>query len=133
MKKLLALAIFATACQVSAQVELENHPYGSGTPGFKGVTKAYLVDKDNDYYHVPQYMPGFPTAATLWPRVITVDCTSAEHCEGYEYSPKFGRAEYLFFKMNIKTIASVNIPSPMEKKPETIIIYKEVPQKRIGE
>jgi hypothetical protein len=47
-------------------------------------------------WHVPQYLPGFPTAATIWPRVIILQCAS-DLCSGYEITPEMGRGEYLFF------------------------------------
>jgi hypothetical protein len=41
-------------------------------------------------------MPGYPTSATIWPRVVIVPC-STELCAGYEVTPDMGRGEYLFF------------------------------------
>ncbi|MDB5947274.1 MAG: hypothetical protein JWQ33_2300, partial [Ramlibacter sp.] len=90
----LALAL-GPAC---AQVEIGRSLLGSGEPGqtgFENATEVY-----NNIYHVPQYLPGFPTAAVLWPRVVEVPCRrvgAGLQCEGYHWTPRMGRAEYLFF------------------------------------
>lgn len=74
-------------------------PYGSGTPGSQAQENATLVD--NNVYHAPQYMPGSPTAASIWPRVVEVPCRNVGgtlKCDGYVWQPRLGRGEYLFFK-----------------------------------
>ena len=53
---------------------------------------------DYGVWHVPQYMPGFPTAATIWPRVVDVRCAEDNACTGYLITPAMGRGEYLFFR-----------------------------------
>ena len=97
--KFIAVAILAGAlAPADAQVQIGRAPLGSGEPGQAGLENATLV-YDN-IYHVPQYLPGFPTAATLWPRVVEVPCRRAGaglQCEGYNWTPRMGRAEYLFF------------------------------------
>ena len=62
-----------------------------------------LAERDNaepvgdlGVWHVPQYMPGYPTAATIWPRVVIIQC-EGDVCPGYEVTPELGRGEYLFF------------------------------------
>lgn len=55
----------------------------------------------NDIYHSPQYMPGHPTAATLYPRVVDVKCTQTStglSCNSYNWIPEMGRGEYLMFR-----------------------------------
>ena len=100
MKKLLTLMLFAASCSTvvaSANTVIERTPLGSGTPGMSGLENAYAMPNDMLFF-VPQYMPGFPTAATIWPRVVTVNCKVVDgnsQCEGYEWSPKMGRGEYV--------------------------------------
>jgi hypothetical protein len=92
---------------------------------FLGTTTdaALNVFGDEEAYHVPQYMVGFPTAATIWPRVVQVDCVEIDasniKCEGYNWSPKMGRGEYLYFQ------------PVMHKAPKPV--YIEVQKKPIGE
>jgi len=55
---------------------------------------------ENNMYHAPQYLPGSPTAASLWPRVVRVRCEKAGEglrCEGYNWAEWMGRGEYLYF------------------------------------
>lgn len=93
----------ATACALASvalaqTVQIERTPYGSGEPGQAGGEAAVLVE--NNIYHAPQYLPGSPTAASLWPRVIRVQCQQAGEglqCDGYHWAPWMGHAEYLYF------------------------------------
>lgn len=98
---------------------------GTGTPasmdtiGAEGA--AYI---DDGYYHTPQYMSFFPTAATIWPRVVEVDCEKAPLipagiiCKGYHWAPEMGRGEYLFVMPRLKAPAPVIPPT---------VVYVEVP------
>lgn len=83
-----------------ATVEIQRLYLGSGEPERPGYENATFVL--NDVYHVPQYLPGLPTAASIWPRVIDVPCTRLPsgglRCQGYSWSPAMGRAEYLYFR-----------------------------------
>ena len=97
-----AAVLAALACValpgVAQTVQIERQQLGSGQPGQTGLENAVRVE--DGMYHVPQYMPGFPTAATIWPRVINVPCRKNGDvlvCEGYHWLPEFGRAEYLYF------------------------------------
>ncbi len=98
---LMALAMAASSA--SAQnVDIQRNAYGSGVPGKEGFENADVVE--NDIFHAPQYMAAFPTAATIWPRVVEVPCVETGaglKCEGYNWTPKMGRGEYLFFKPKI--------------------------------
>ncbi|MCJ0763068.1 hypothetical protein [Variovorax terrae] len=80
----------------AADLQIERVPLGSGLQNAEGFENASPVG-DLDVWHVPQYMPGYPTAATIWPRVVEVRCTD-EFCEGYYITPEMGRGEYLFFR-----------------------------------
>lgn len=81
-------------------VEIQRLYLGSGEPERPGYENATFVL--NDVYHVPQYLPGLPTAASIWPRVIDVPCTALAsgglRCQGYHWTPAMGRAEYLYFR-----------------------------------
>ncbi|MEG0053562.1 MAG: hypothetical protein RR283_09095 [Comamonas sp.] len=79
----------------NAPVTIERQVFGSGTPGASGQEEAAQVG-DTGAYHVPQYLPGYPTAATIWPRAVYVRCKS-QRCDGYLITPEMGPGEYLFF------------------------------------
>ena len=96
----LVLAAAAVLDCAAQPLTIERLPLGSGEPGQAGFENAQPVAIDENVYHVPQYLPGFPTAATLWPRIIQVRCRqtpSLLQCDGYQWVPAFGRAEYLYF------------------------------------
>lgn len=80
-------------------VAIERRSFGSGQPHAPGYENAVLVE--NNIYHAPQYLPGYPTAASIWARVIDVACrrdADAVRCTGYNWSPSLGRGEYLYFR-----------------------------------
>lgn len=118
----LALLLFVTV-RAHAGVTNENVFLGTSTDA------AFSVHPADGVYFVPQYMNGYPTAATIWPRVVTVDCVevvdadkqSNLKCEGYNWSPKMGRGEYLYFQPIV------------HKAPVPVIIYKEVLVKKKAE
>jgi hypothetical protein len=136
MKYLLAILAFASI-GANAQI-LRNEPMvgidretlGSGTPGRGGVEHAIPV-LQNDIFHAPQYMPYYPTAGVIYPRVIEVPCKRVSQnnvtCEGYHWSPKMGRGEYLFFTPKIEPAPSVIVKEVVVPGP---VIYKEVPIKK---
>lgn len=132
MKKIaLVLCIAAiTSPAFAADVNVQVRQLGSGTPAAiesKG-TEGTLVLPDG-VYHAPQYLPGFPTAATIWPRVVEVDCEELNgvvSCAGFNWTPELGRGEYLFISPKIK-----NQPQP--SSPVPVIIYKEVDVKKKAE
>lgn len=125
-KLILTLALVGMASSVFAQeVAVERRELGSGSPGISGFEIAGKWD--NNIFHAPQYMPGHPTAATLYPRVVDVECTKVAtglNCKGYNWLPELGRGEYLM-------IRPVLAPEPkvVEKVVPGPIIYKEVPVK----
>ena len=107
---------------------------GSGVPSEEKLNNAPLVM--DGMYHAPQYLPGHPTAATIWPRVVDVECTKTEDlsradnkgdtlvCNGYNWSPAMGRGEYIYVRPHLKD-------APVPPAPVTpIVIYKEVPVKK---
>lgn len=84
---------------VPKTVLVANDKLGTGGQPMVTVGNGTAVYVDDGYYHATQYMPYFPTAGTIWPRVVTVDCTQAGgkvQCNGYDWLPAMGRGEYLF-------------------------------------
>jgi len=124
MKKLIFGLIAAVAMPAMAQVNVGRVPYGSGTPGQTGVENAVPV---NDVFHVPQYLPGYPTSAVIFPRVVDVKCVKGADkgltCEGFEWIPALGRGEYLY-------VNPVLVESPkVITKEVPVVVIKEVPVK----
>lgn len=101
MKQILFVAccLLAVVAPVNAQsVSINRLEFGSGEPGPPGRENAQVVE--NNIYHAPQYLPGHPTAATIWARVVFVNCRRADQsveCDGYHWAPGMGRGEYLYF------------------------------------
>jgi len=129
MKKLiLTLALVAATGSVLAQsVSVGREPLGSGQPGATGFENA--TKWDNNIFHAPQYMPGYPTAAVLYPRVIDVECvraTNGLNCKGYNWLPELGRGEYLMIRPVVKETPKptvVVVPGPVRE------VLVEVPAK----
>lgn len=98
---------------------------GLGTPASMitaGNEQAVFVD--DDYFHAPQDMPFYPTAAVIWPRVVDLLCDRLNDqvvCEGFHWQPALGRAEYLFVTPRIK-----------EVKPP-VLVYVEAQRKKKAE
>lgn len=107
LKYIVILAVLGTG-NVHADIKIQRNILGSGIQNASVTADVATPVGDYGVYHVPQYMPGFPTAATIWPRVVEVKCQN-DRCEGYENTPALGRGEYLFFKP-VNTVAAVSIP-----------------------
>lgn len=115
-------------------VVVVRHQLGSGTPGFIGVEPATHLGEG--IYHAPQYMPQYPTAAVLWPRVLDVQCQEEGKrfvCDGYNWIPALGRGEYLYIRPVVAepvepVIVTKEVPVIIERK-----ILVEVPVKKKGE
>lgn len=94
---------------------------GSGEPGVdSGAGLEDASEVYNNLYHAPQYMPFFPTAATIWPRVIEVPCTTSGAdvvCERYYWRPEYGRGEYLFFTPILQAGAGAAAPTTPRSPP----------------
>jgi hypothetical protein len=123
MKTVLGIFMALMVGSLGAQT-INNQPYGSGTPGATGPENATLVD--NNVFHAPQYLPGSPTAASIWPRVVEVPCTNvggAIRCDGYVWQPRLGRGEYLFFKPVVATPVQ---PQVIQSPPQIIREIREV-------
>jgi hypothetical protein len=130
MKKLLALAVttlVAGTAFANPAVLIQQRAYGSGTPGTPGtqgtpvvvMTEATSALPDGLYY-APQYLPGYPTAAVIWPRVVDVECAKTKAgnvaCEGYNWLPEYGRGEYLLIRPHVKAEPLVVKAVPVVKK-----------------
>lgn len=121
---LLSLMLAGTAMSSNAQM-IQSQENGSGSPG--NLSFESMVKVDNDIFHAPQYLPGYPTAATLWPRVIDVPCVQVDHgvtCKGYVWNPSMGRGEYLFVRPHIEVV-----PEPV--KAEVIREVVEPPKQSV--
>jgi hypothetical protein len=128
MKKVISvLALALMAGTVFAQgIDVQRRNLGSGTPGLTGMENATKWADTVDVYHLPQYLPGYPTAASIWPRAVEVQCkdeAGKKTCDGYDWQPKYGRGEYLFVhavpakepKVIIKeTVKVVEVPKIVE-------------------
>jgi hypothetical protein len=118
MKKLLALMLCAVAGSAMAQtslstwndqtstaagVKVRNVPLGSGAPSNDDTVKfTAATSLGNGLYQAPGYLPYYPTAAALWPRVVQVSCTADGVCDGYTITPSIGRGEYVYIQPIIK-------------------------------
>lgn len=119
MKKILTLVAMAVAAVPAfAQNNLLLNNADVATPVFDGL------------WHAPNYMPQYPTAATLWPRVVEVPCKTvaagaALDCGVVTWTPAFegGRGEYVYLK-------PVAYPAPIIKE---VPVYREVPKKKAKE
>ncbi|WP_426147251.1 hypothetical protein [Polaromonas sp. DSR2-3-2] len=125
LKYIVVLAIFGTGT-VFGEVKIQRNLMGSGIQNELMTADVATPVGDYGVYHAPQYMPGFPTAATIWPRVIEVKCQN-DLCAGYENTPALGRGEYLFFKpVNTVAAASIPIASPTPIMEPTREIHKKI-------
>lgn len=92
----LACCLAPFAVVRAADLRIERVNMGSGLQNATGTENAQPVG-DLGVWHAPQYMPGYPTAASIWPRVVEVECADSV-CSGYTVTPDLGRGEYLFFR-----------------------------------
>ena len=161
MKKILILMAVAFAATAQAQpvnnqffgldpISLTNHALGSGGVELLSGSQTIAPVLGDNIFHSAQYMPGHPTSATIYPRVIEVKCTETpahrrahgpqdgpaalmiKTCNGYNWSPSMGRAEYLFVtplveKEPAPNFIYVNVPGAER------IVLREVPHKKVKE
>lgn len=120
MKNLLALIVsglLVSSAFAAGDIQIQSREFGSGTPGIKAPQKATEVQ--DGLYLAPQYLPGSPTAATIYPRVIDVKCvrqvTGEAVCEGYNWTPDMGRSEYLLIRPSIKELPAPPVVSKKKK------------------
>lgn len=133
MKSMMTFVLLAAASNLVAAADftlspagysfqVERKAFGSGTPATASVNGAEAAEPVADgLYHVPNFLPGFPTAATIWPREIPVECatdsaTGKTLCGGYQVLPVVGRGEYLFVRPVVKNVP-VPAPAPAAAPP----------------
>jgi len=94
-------------------------PLGSGTPAngpTTGTQEARWV-ADGDF-HVPNHLPGHPTAASIWPREVEISCvqdvaSGALVCDGYDVHPALGRGEYIYVRPVLRPPVAEPQPAPI--------------------
>jgi hypothetical protein len=133
MKPIMICALLAVVCNISAAVGLSvtreedidvvRLPFGSGTPAADSTvgTEVALHVRDG-LYHVPNYLPGSPTAATIWPREVPTECATDEEtrkptCSGYRVYPQTGRGEYIFVRPVAKAPPAPPVVAPAPADP----------------
>ena len=140
-----ALSIaLANVCAISKAAEIDEPaavpdfqvkrmPFGSGTPAANVTdgTETALPVADG-LYHVPNYLPGFPTAATIWPRELPLDCvrdidSGKPTCTGFEVYPATGRGEYLFVRPMLKPLPVVAAPTRSDPPPAVLPMTHKKP------
>jgi hypothetical protein len=110
-------------------VRIVGVPLGSGVPVAVGAPAISVADHiGGGDYHVPGYLPGHPTAAMLWPRVLQLPCKRDTPqgdltCAGYGISPV--RGEYLYLRPVVEEAPPA--PKPEEPRPAP-----PVPKKPLG-
>jgi hypothetical protein len=118
----LALPAFATQAQgaAGARVRIAGVQLGSGVPVAGQAPADSLADHvaDGDF-HVPGVLPGHPTAASLWPRVVRVACDHRVaqgelRCGGYDVAPL--RGEYIYVRP-VMLAPTTTTPARPHKKP----------------
>jgi hypothetical protein len=122
MKKvILSLGLLLCSFNVlSDQIVQNNSIYGSGPQDQSKTAQAIETYPGSGLYHIPDYMPGYPTAAVIFPRVVDVNCVKTKDgliCDKFNWQPSIGRGEYIFIRPHV-----VESPKP-------IVIYREVPIK----
>lgn len=149
MKKVLLLLLLVSGA-LSAQpipntgarpdlptVPVLRNQLGTGAPApvlTVGTETAIYVD--DGYYHLPQHLSGYPTAAVLWPRVVEVECDKVGDrlvCDGYHWTPRLGRAEYVMLLPRLRQPPPPPAPPPVVRCCEPQVIYREVPVKKKAE
>ena len=104
MKKIISILALMALCgsAFANDLSIERREGGFGTPGLEGQERAEKWDGSNAIYHALTYLPGHPTAATIYPRVVDVECTRSNagnfSCGGFNWRQELGRAEYLFVR-----------------------------------
>lgn len=130
-----ALAVSMTAL-AAGDVNVTRKGLGLGTPGTKltnvGVENVVPTNSSPEVLFVPKYLPGYPTAATIWPRIVEVPCKDVNgslECEGFHWTPDMGRGEYLFITPKVVAEPKQPVPVVVEKIVEKKVLV-EVPVKK---
>jgi hypothetical protein len=118
----LALCSTVASAQAITEVLISRQQFGSGVQDLpiEDAVNAFPT-ADPGIFMVPSYMAGHPTAGTIYPRTVTVECDQRGTtliCDGYSWRPELGRSEYLF----IRPVARPKPPAP-PPAPEPTVIY----------
>lgn len=133
---LLSVAVRAEGGLAGGGVRVAGVPLGSGVPVAVGTPAASVADHIvGGDHHVPGYLPGHPTAATLWPRVVHVPCKRDEAngdlaCAGYGISPL--RGEYIYVRPVVEAAPPAPRPEAPRPAPEAPRPAPAVPKKPLG-
>lgn len=136
MKKIvLSALVFFCAIANAQNVHVQSQQIGTGEPAPRVTVGEHLAYHVADgYYHVPQHLAMYPTAGVIWTRVVQVECDkvgSDLKCDGYNWEPVKGRAEYLMV-LPVLRKATEPVKCCEAQPPAPIIILKEVPAKKQG-
>ncbi len=144
---MLIVAILAlTASLAMAQLVTPTNP---DTPTTVAALK-WIGDPDcrpgncpHGIHHVPGMLPGQPTAATIWPRIIRVECVMEDgkmKCDYPARTPSVGRGEYVMYepvfkKEPVQQVIIQQVPAEVIVKEvvKEVTIIKEVQPKKIRE
>lgn len=133
MRKLFITVLLAvTSLAAGAQHVVENKLLGPGNFEI-GNSSAFKVY--GDLYHVPQFMPGYPTSATIWPRVIKTKCrfeNRTVYCDPVRLSQYGDRSEYFFFTEKEKPTIETLIDNLFVRVDQLYETQKEF-EKKLGE
>lgn len=119
MKSVLLAAVLAASLPAwaASNADVKNEFLGFGNE-MTGAQPMEQVGEHEGIYHVPGYLPGHPTAATIWPRVVEVKCKKGL-CDGPQWTPALGRGEYLY-------VQAVHEPEPVKPPPPPVILEKKI-------
>ncbi len=140
MKIFIPFVLLAATCSIAAAAsgnfQIERMASGSGTPAVGETNGTETAEHVADgLYHVSNFLPGFPTAATIWPREVPITCgldhaTQRKTCSGYRVIPAIGRGEYIFVRpMEVPAPppAPITVSAPPEPKPVPVPITVKKP------
>lgn len=113
-------------CSKAEEIVVNGHPMG-----YNNLDGGRI--KGNDY------LPYYPTAASIWARTIQIPCkveNGVTVCEGYSWKPEYGRAEYLFVEPVVVEEKQPDCPAQIivQEPHETIVehlVEKEVVAKPV--
>lgn len=138
MKIFIPFVLLAATCSIAAAAggnfQIERMATGSGTPAVGETNGTETAEHVADgLYHVSNFLPGFPTAATIWPREVPITCdmdraTQRKICSGYRVIPAIGRGEYIFVRpIEVSAPPPITVSAPPEPKPVQVPVTVKKP------
>lgn len=138
VKIFIPFVLLAATCSIAAAAggnfQIERMATGSGTPAVGETNGTETAEHVADgAYHAPNFLPGFPTAATIWPREVPITCeldraTQRKTCSGYRVIPAIGRGEYIFVRpTEVSAPPPVTVSAPPEPKPVQVPVTVKKP------